>query len=91
MILQSSTCRSTQAFQQPLPLKGRVDTTQCTHLHEKPVHSGFFRRRSQYEQRTALNSMQSLIEDLSSSTSSATRTIFVGGKGGVGKTTGTSM
>jgi arsenite-transporting ATPase len=39
--------------------------------------------------RTALNSIHSLVDDLSSSTSSSStpRTIFVGGKGGVGKTT----
>ena len=36
---------------------------------------------------TSLKSIQSLIEDLSSSSSSSPRTVFVGGKGGVGKTT----
>ena len=74
---------STQAFQQPFstPFLNRhrqIGITDITDIHRNDSFS------------TYLNSVQSLIEDLSSSTQSSTRTVFVGGKGGVGKTTGTS-
>lgn len=95
--MQASTCtttRSIQAFQQT---SAPSLTTHFTNRNEPCIYTNnekslTFLNQQQHiigrPSSSSLNSIHSLIEDLSSSTQPSTRTVFVGGKGGVGKTTG---
>jgi len=78
-ILLCALATNANAFQVNIPSRKAA----CTNIHTNP--SSY---TSSSSSPTSLHSVKSLIEELNTSASSGkTRTVFVGGKGGVGKTT----